>query len=49
MDVFTAGAREEDLLDAYPRLSRKDIQIAIKYAADTLKEFTTHDTSSLYQ
>ena len=30
------GATEPDLLDAYPRLTRKDIQAAIGYAADTL-------------
>jgi len=30
------GATEPDLLDAYPRLTREDIQAAIGYAADTL-------------
>jgi uncharacterized protein (DUF433 family) len=30
------GATEADLLDAYPRLTRADIQAAIAYAADTL-------------
>jgi uncharacterized protein (DUF433 family) len=30
------GATEADLLDAYPRLAREDIQAAIAYAADTL-------------
>jgi uncharacterized protein (DUF433 family) len=30
------GASEADLLDAYPRLTREDIQAAIRYAADTL-------------
>lgn len=30
------GATETDLLDAYPRLTREDIQAAIGYAADTL-------------
>jgi uncharacterized protein (DUF433 family) len=30
------GASESDLLDAYPRLTREDIQAAIRYAADTL-------------
>ena len=29
------GATEEDLLDAYPRLTREDIEAAIGYAADT--------------
>lgn len=30
------GATEEELLDAYPRLRREDIQAAMRYAADTL-------------
>jgi uncharacterized protein (DUF433 family) len=30
------GAREEDLLDAYPRLTPEDIRAAISYAADTV-------------
>jgi len=30
------GATQTDLLDAYPRLTRADIQAAIGYAADTL-------------
>ncbi len=30
------GATETDLLDAYPRLSREDIQAALLYAAATL-------------
>jgi len=30
------GASETDLLDAYPRLNRGDIQAALSYAADTL-------------
>ncbi|HEY3304517.1 MAG TPA: DUF433 domain-containing protein [Candidatus Binatia bacterium] len=33
---LSEGATENDLLDAYPRLSREDIQAAIGYAADTL-------------
>ena len=33
---FSEGATEADLLDAYPRLTRDDIQAAIGYAADTL-------------
>lgn len=28
------GGREEDLLDAYPRLTREDIRAAIAYAAE---------------
>ncbi|MGH7279801.1 MAG: DUF433 domain-containing protein [Candidatus Rokuibacteriota bacterium] len=30
------GASEADLLDAYPRLKREDLQAAIGYAADVL-------------
>jgi uncharacterized protein (DUF433 family) len=30
------GASEKDLLDAYPRLTQKDIRAAMAYAADTL-------------
>ena len=33
---LSEGATEDDLLDAYPRLSGQDIQAAIGYAADTL-------------
>jgi uncharacterized protein (DUF433 family) len=30
------GVKEAELLDAYPRLTREDIQAALLYAADTL-------------
>jgi uncharacterized protein (DUF433 family) len=30
------GATENDLLEAYPNLTKRDIQAAILYAADTL-------------
>ncbi len=33
---LSEGATEADLTDAYPRLTREDIQAAIRYAADTL-------------
>ncbi|MGH7820727.1 MAG: DUF433 domain-containing protein [Candidatus Binatia bacterium] len=33
---LSEGANEAELLDAYPRLTREDIQAAIGYAADTL-------------
>lgn len=33
---LSEGATEAGLLDAYPRLTRADIQAAIRYAADTL-------------
>lgn len=33
---LSEGVSEADLLDAYPRLTREDIQAAIGYAADTV-------------
>jgi uncharacterized protein (DUF433 family) len=33
---LTEGASDADLIDAYPRLTRKDIQAAMRYAADTI-------------
>lgn len=33
---ISEGATEGDLLDAYPRLTRADIQAAVGYAADTI-------------
>jgi uncharacterized protein (DUF433 family) len=33
---LSEGATVTELLDAYPRLTREDIQAAIGYAADTL-------------
>jgi uncharacterized protein (DUF433 family) len=33
---LSEGANEADLLDAYPRLKREDVQAAIGYAADTV-------------
>lgn len=33
---LSEGATEGDILDAYPRLTRTDIQAAIGYAADTV-------------
>lgn len=30
------GATEDELTDAYPRLTRTDIRAAIRYAADTI-------------
>ena len=30
------GSQEEDLLEAYPRLTREDIRAAIAYAADVV-------------
>ncbi len=33
---LSEGATEEELLDAYPRLTPDDIRAALAYAADTL-------------
>lgn len=33
---LSEGAPETDLLDAYPRLTKQDIQAAIRYAADNI-------------
>lgn len=33
---LSEGARERDLLAAYPKLTREDIQAVIRYAADTI-------------
>lgn len=37
---LSEGAAEADLLDAYPRLSKADIQAARAYAADSLAHET---------
>jgi uncharacterized protein (DUF433 family) len=37
---LSEGASEADLLDAYPRLTREDIQAALAYAASTLAHET---------
>jgi len=33
---LSEGATDEELLDAYPRLTREDIHAALRYAADTV-------------
>ena len=33
---LSEGSKERELLEAYPRLTKQDIQAAIRYAADTL-------------
>jgi uncharacterized protein (DUF433 family) len=33
---LSEGATESELLDAYPRITRRDIHAAIRYAADTV-------------
>lgn len=33
---LSEGATEEELLDAYPRLTREDIRAALAYAAEAL-------------
>jgi uncharacterized protein (DUF433 family) len=37
---LSKGATETDLLDAYPRLTKQDIQAALAYAASTLAHET---------
>ena len=37
---LSEGATEADLLDAYPRLTKVDIQAALAYAASTLAHET---------
>lgn len=37
---LSEGASEADLLDAYPRLMREDIQAALAYAADSIAHET---------
>ena len=37
---LSEGAAEEDLLDAYPRLTLEDIRAALAYAADALAHET---------
>ncbi len=37
---LSEGATEADLLDAYPRLTRADIQAALAFAADSLAHET---------
>lgn len=37
---LSEGATEVDLLDGYPRLTRKDIQAALAYAASALAHET---------
>jgi uncharacterized protein (DUF433 family) len=43
---LSEGANEKELLEAYPRLSRQDIQAAIRFAADTLAHEETVILSS---
>ena len=38
---LSEGATEEDLFDAYPRITREDIYAAMRYAADTVSHEET--------
>lgn len=38
LDKLAAGETIEELLEAYPRLSREGIQAALTFAADVLRE-----------
>ena len=42
---LSEGATEADLLDAYPRLTAKDIQAALAYAARSVAHETEFDVS----
>ena len=33
---LSEGASEDDLLDAYPRITREDVRAAVRFAADTV-------------
>ncbi len=37
---LSEGATEDDLLDAYPRLTREDIRAALAFAADWMAQET---------
>jgi uncharacterized protein (DUF433 family) len=43
---LSEGTSEVELMEAYPRLTREDIQAAIRYAADTLAHEETIILSS---
>jgi len=43
---LSEGAKERELLEAYPRFTKEDIQAAIRYAADTLAHEDTVILSS---
>jgi len=43
---LSEGASNSELLEAYPKLTRKDIQAAIRYAADILSHEETIILSS---
>jgi len=40
------GADVEELLDAYPRLTKEDIQACLAYAADAIAHEETYSVSS---
>ena len=44
---LSEGATEDDLLDAYPRLSREDLRAAMAYAADAIAHEETVFLSDL--
>ena len=43
---LSEGATDSELLESYPKLTRKNIQAAIRYAADTLSHEETIILSS---
>ncbi len=40
------GATSDDLLDAYPRLAKQDIQACLEYAADAIAHEEIYSVSS---
>jgi len=38
VDNLAAGSREEEILEAYPSLSREDIRAALAFAAEMARE-----------
>jgi uncharacterized protein (DUF433 family) len=43
---LSEGATVEELLDAYPRITKDDIQACLAYAADALAHEDTYSVSS---
>ena len=43
LELFASGASHEDILDAYPHLIAEDVQAALRYAAQFLKNEVVMD------
>ncbi len=44
---LSEGAKERELLEAYPKLTKEDIQAAVQYAADKLTRSNPHEPRTL--